>query len=111
MCIIGLFISFFISVIFLVCFNNNIFLWRRFAEIVLKMLFVFLFPDSFQLLVDVSIHSVYKIDIWVIWYVCMHPNLPILRYVVILISGRIIFDEIFYYFIFRFNVSFQKLNL
>ena len=110
MCIIGQFISF-VSVILFVCFNNNILLWRRFARSVMKILFVFLFPDSFQLLVNVSIHSVYKIGIWLIWYVCKHSNLPILRYIVILISVRIIFDEIFYYFIFRFNFSFQKMNL
>ena len=47
MCIIGLFISF-VSVILFVCFNNNIFLWRRFARSVLKILFVFVFPDSFS---------------------------------------------------------------
>ena len=39
-----------------VCFSNNIFWWRRFARSVLKIFFVFLFPDSFQLLVDVYIH-------------------------------------------------------
>ena len=49
MCIIDLFISF-VSVILFVCFNNSIFLWRRYTRIVLKILFVFLFPDSFQLL-------------------------------------------------------------
>ena len=47
MCIIRLFISF-VSVILFVCFNNSIFLWRRFARSVLKILFVFLFPDSFS---------------------------------------------------------------
>ena len=108
--VIGLFISF-VSVILFVCFNNNIFLWRRFARSVLKIFFVFLFRDSFQLLVDVSIHSVYFIGIWVTWYACKLPKLPILVHIVILIFVRIIFDGIFYYFILRFNVSFQKMNL
>ena len=107
MCIIGLLISF-VTVIGFVCFNNNIFLWRRFARSLLKILFVFLFPDSFQPPVDVSIRCFYYIGIWVIWYACKHPNLPILRYLVILVSARIIFDEIFYYFIFRFNLVFRK---
>ena len=102
MCIIGLFISF--DILF-VCFN--IFLWRRFARSVLKILSVFLFPNSVQLLVDVSIQSVYYIGIWVIWYACKCPNLPILRNIVILIFVRIIFDEIFLFihFLFQFHFS------
>ena len=104
MCIIRLFLSF-VSVILFVCFNNNIFLWGRFSRSVLKILFVFLFPDCFQLPVDVSIQSVYFTGICVTWYACKLPNLTIsyLKYVVILISVRIIFDAFFYYFNSFFN--------
>ena len=58
------------SFILFVSFNNNIFLWWRVVRSVLKVFFVFLFRDSFQLLVDVSIHSVYIIGIWVTGYPC-----------------------------------------
>ena len=80
---------------------------------------------SFQLLLDVSIHSVYFIGIWVTWYACITcsicitcryrirfwsfvlifirlPNLLILRYIVILISVRTFLMK---FFIISFFVS------
>ena len=66
---------------------------------------LFIFPDSFQLLVNVSIHNVYFIGIWVTWYACKLPNLSIFRYIVILISVRITLMNFFIHFLFQFQFS------
>ena len=69
---------------------------------------VFLFRDSFQLLVHVSIHSVYFIVIWVTWYAYKHLNLPIMRYIVILISWESFLMKLFIVSFFISILVFRK---